>query len=127
MAKPAARVTDMHSCPMSTPATPPIPHVGGPILPPCSTNILIGNLPAARLSDKALCITAMDAIVQGSATVLFNNLPAARMGDMTTHGGAIISGMVTVLIGDSGGGLGIKVTKPCMKSAANSGAPFVKG
>ena len=127
MGKPAARLTDMHTCPMVTPGTPPVPHVGGPILPSCSTNIFIGNLPAARVTDKALCVGPTDVIVQGSPTVFFNNLMAARLGDMTAHGGRIVSGMVNVLIGDRGGGPGFKLTKPCMKSAAASGAPFVKG
>jgi len=126
--RPAARVTDMHTCPMVTPGTPPVPHVGGPILPTCSTNILIGNLPAARVTDKALCVGPTDVIIKGSASVLFNNLPAARMGDTTVHGGVIVSGMFTVLIGDKGGGPGfMKVTKPCLKKAASSGSPFVKG
>ncbi|AKI00505.1 hypothetical protein IMCC20628_01795 [Hoeflea sp. IMCC20628] len=128
MGKPAARLSDMHTCPMVTPGTPPVPHVGGPILPSCATNILIGNLPAARVTDKALCVGPTDVIVQGSATVLFNNLPAARMGDKTIHGGVIVSGMMNVLIGDRGGGPGFaKVSKPCLKQAASSGSPFVKG
>lgn len=97
---PAARVTDMHTCPMATPATPPIPHVGGPILPPCSTNVLIGFLPAARVTDKALCPPAPpDVIVKGSPTVLINNLLAARIGDNTMHGGVIVMGCFTVIIG----------------------------
>jgi uncharacterized Zn-binding protein involved in type VI secretion len=97
---PAARVTDMHTCPMATPATPPIPHVGGPILPPCSPNVLIGFLPAARVTDKALCPPAPpDVIIKGSPTVLINNLLAARIGDNTAHGGVIVMGCFTVIIG----------------------------
>lgn len=97
---PAARVTDMHTCPMATPATPPIPHVGGPILPPCSPNVLIGFLPAARVTDQALCPPAPpDVIVMGSPTVLINNLMAARIGDNTAHGGVIVMGCFTVIIG----------------------------
>jgi len=97
---PAARLTDMHTCPMATPATPPIPHVGGPILPPCSTNVLIGFLPAARVTDKALCPPAPpDIIIKGSPTVLINNLLAARIGDNTAHGGVIVMGCFTVIIG----------------------------
>lgn len=126
MGKPAARLTDFHTCPMVTPGTPPVPHVGGPILPSCSTNILIGNLPAARITDKALCVGPVDIIVQGSPTVLFNNLLAARVGDMTAHGGRIVVGQFNVLIGDRGGGPGFKVTKPCLKQAAKDGSPFVK-
>ena len=43
---PAARITDMHTCPMVTPGLPPIPHVGGPILPAGCPTVLIGGLPA---------------------------------------------------------------------------------
>lgn len=97
---PAARLTDMHTCPMATPATPPIPHVGGPILPPCSPNVLIGFLPAARVTDQALCPPAPpDVIIKGSPTVLINNLMAARIGDNTAHGGVIVMGCFTVIIG----------------------------
>jgi len=97
---PAARVTDMHTCPMATPAVPPIPHVGGPILPPCSTDVMIAFLPAARVTDKALCPPAPpDVIIKGSMTVMINNLPAARMGDQTAHGGVIVKGEPTVMIG----------------------------
>ena len=97
---PAARVTDMHTCPMMTPAVPPIPHVGGPILPPCSSTVMICFLPAARVSDKALCPPAPpDIIVKGSATVFIDKLPAARMGDQTAHGGVIILGAPTDMIG----------------------------
>jgi uncharacterized Zn-binding protein involved in type VI secretion len=104
MSFPAARVTDMHTCPMVTPGLPPIPHVGGPILPTCSTNVLTGGLPQARVTDKCFCVGPVDMIVKGSSSVLVNNLPAARVTDTTTHGGVIISGQPNVLIGDSGGG-----------------------
>ncbi|MFA5122701.1 PAAR domain-containing protein [Zavarzinia sp.] len=99
MGQPAARVTDMHVCPMVTPGVPPIPHVGGPILPPCSVNTLTVMLPQARVTDMCLCVGPPDVIVLGSFTVLVNNLPAARMGDMTAHGGSIVMGAPTVLIG----------------------------
>lgn len=97
---PAARVTDMHTCPMVTPGTPPIPHVGGPIIPPCSTTTLIGFLPAARITDKAICVGPMDVIVKASMTVLIDNLNAARIGDQTVHGGVIVTGEPTVIIGE---------------------------
>ncbi len=134
MGFPAARVTDMHTCPMVTPGTPPVPHMGGPILPTCSPNVFTGGIPQARVTDKCLCVGPTDMIVKGSNTVLVNNLPAARMNDMTTHGGMIITGLPTVLIGDSGGGggnLGPAGAAPpagedCMKSAAESRAPFVR-
>jgi uncharacterized Zn-binding protein involved in type VI secretion len=93
---PAARVTDMHVCPMVTGI---VPHVGGPILPPCATTVLIGFLPAARITDLAVCVGPPDIIVMGSSTVLIEYLPAARMGDSTAHGGVIVLGCFTVIIG----------------------------
>lgn len=96
---PAARITDMHTCPMQTPAFPtPIPHVGGPVLPAGCPTVLIANLPAARMGDMALCVGPPDTIIKGSATVLIGGVPAARMGDSTAHGGTIIMGCPTVLI-----------------------------
>jgi hypothetical protein len=88
---------------------------------------MIGNLLAARVTDKATCVGPPDVIVQGSPTVLFNNLMAARVGDATAHGGKIVMGMMNVLIGDRGGGAGFGISKPCLKDAAAAGAPFVKG
>jgi len=93
---PAARMTDMHTCPMVTGV---VPHVGGPILPPCCPTVLIGKLPAARATDMAVCVGPTDIIVKASMTVLIGKLPAARIGDMTAHGGVIILGWPTVLIG----------------------------
>lgn len=97
--KPAARAGDMHVCPMVTPGVPPIPHVGGPIMPPGAPTVLIGNMPAARVGDMATCVGPPDTIALGSMTVLIANMPAARMGDMTAHGGSIVVGCPTVLIG----------------------------
>jgi uncharacterized Zn-binding protein involved in type VI secretion len=99
MGMPAARVADMHVCPMVTPAVPPIPHVGGPILPPGGITVLIGGMPAARVTDMAVCVGPPDVIALGSFTVLICNMPAARMGDMTAHGGTIVVGYPMVLIG----------------------------
>ncbi len=96
---PAARLTDLHACPMVTPGTPPVPHVGGPISGPCAPTVLIGSLAAARVGDMAACVGPPDSIVQGSATVLIAGVPAARMGDATAHGGAISIGLPTVMIG----------------------------
>ncbi len=96
--KPAARLGDMHVCPMVTPGLPPIPHVGGPITLAAAT-VLIGGQPAARLGDMATCVGPPDSIALGSATVLIGGQPAARMGDMTAHGGSIVVGLPTVLIG----------------------------
>jgi uncharacterized Zn-binding protein involved in type VI secretion len=93
---PAARITDMHLCPMVTGT---VPHVGGPILPAGEPSVLIGGLPAARVGDMAVCIGPPDTIASGSGTVLIGGMPAARMGDSTAHGGVIIIGCATVLIG----------------------------
>jgi uncharacterized Zn-binding protein involved in type VI secretion len=99
MAMMAARLTDMHTCPMVTPGLPPIPHVGGPVIGPGVATVLIGKLPAAVLGDMLTCIGPPDSIVKGSTTVLIGGKPAARMGDPTAHGGAIALGCPTVLIG----------------------------
>jgi uncharacterized Zn-binding protein involved in type VI secretion len=99
MGLPAARVGDMHVCPMVTPGVPPIPHVGGPILPPGGLLVLIGGMPAARVGDMCVCVGPPDVIALGSFTVLIGGMPAARMGDLTAHGGTIVMGMPTVLIG----------------------------
>ncbi|MDD4778616.1 MAG: PAAR domain-containing protein [Fermentimonas sp.] len=96
MGKPAARVSDMHSCPMVTGT---VPHVGGPVLPPGEPTVFIGGMPAARMGDMLTCAGPPDTIIAGSATVLIGGMPAARMGDMTAHGGTIIAGCITVLIG----------------------------
>lgn len=96
MGQPAARITDMHVCPLVTGI---VPHVGGPILPPGAVTTLIGMLPAARVGDMAVCVGPPDVIVLGSFTVLIGGMPAARMGDMTAHGGTIVLGLPTVLIG----------------------------
>jgi uncharacterized Zn-binding protein involved in type VI secretion len=93
---PASRVTDMHVCPMVTGI---VPHVGGPILPPCAVTVLIGGLPAARVTDMATCVGPPDVIVLGSFTVLTMGMPQARIGDTTAHGGSIVLGFPTVLVG----------------------------
>jgi uncharacterized Zn-binding protein involved in type VI secretion len=97
---PAARLTDMHQCPMQTPAVPsPIPHVGGPITGPGSPTVLIGNMPAAVVGDMCVCVGPPDSIAMGSTTVMIGGKPAARMGDPTSHGGSIVLGLPTVMIG----------------------------
>lgn len=95
MGMPAARITDMHVCPMFTG---PVPHVGGPILPPGGIPVLIGGLPAARVGDMCVCVGPPDTIALGSFKVLIKGQPAARLGDLTGHGGNIILGCPTVLI-----------------------------
>jgi uncharacterized Zn-binding protein involved in type VI secretion len=102
MGQPAARVTDMHVCPMVTGV---VPHVGGPILPAGVFNVLIGSLPAAPVGNMATCVGPPDVIIPPCApTVLIGSRPAARMGDMTAHGGRIVLGCFTVLIGSAGAG-----------------------
>jgi uncharacterized Zn-binding protein involved in type VI secretion len=99
MGAPAARIGDMHMCPMVTPGVPPIPHVGGPILPPGMPTVLIGAMPAATATSMCVCVGPPDVIALGSFTVMIGGKPAARMGDMTAHGGSIMIGCPTVLIG----------------------------
>jgi uncharacterized Zn-binding protein involved in type VI secretion len=117
---PAARFNDMHTCPLFAG---PVPHVGGPILPPCEPTVLIGNMAAARVTDKAVCLVGgPDVIVQGSPTVIIGNQKAARIGDTTAHTGKIVAGCLTVIIGDSGSG----AQTSAMTDARDAGAPFVK-
>jgi uncharacterized Zn-binding protein involved in type VI secretion len=96
MGAPAARINDMHVCPMVTGT---VPHVGGPILPPGAPTVMIGGVPAACVGDMIVCTGPPDSIIAGSSTVLIGGKPAARMGDSTAHGGTIIIGCPTVLIG----------------------------
>ena len=96
MPMPAARAGDMHVCPMLTVL---VPHVGGPILPPCWPMVLIGGQPAARVGDLALCVGPPDPIAMGSPTVLIGGQPAARMLDPAGHGAVIMMGFPTVIIG----------------------------
>ncbi|HWQ53373.1 MAG TPA: PAAR domain-containing protein [Bryobacteraceae bacterium] len=95
---PAARILDMHTCPMATPGTPPIPHVGGPVSVGCPT-VLIGFMPAARIGDMCICVGPPDTIAKGSSSVIIGGMPAARIGDQTVHGGVIVVGCPTVMIG----------------------------
>jgi uncharacterized Zn-binding protein involved in type VI secretion len=96
MGMPAARAGDMHVCPMVDVL---VPHVGGPILPPGCPTVLIGGMPAARVGDMATCVGPPDTIALGSFTTLIGKMPAARLGDLTGHGGTIVLGCPTVLIG----------------------------
>ncbi len=96
MSQPAARLTDMHTCPMVTGV---VPHVGGPITGPGAVTVLIGGLPAARVGDMLTCVGPPDVISLGSFTVLTMDQPQARLGDVTAHGGIIIFGWPTVLVG----------------------------
>ncbi len=96
---PAARLTDMHTCPMVTPALPPIPHVGGPVIGPGVPTVLIAKMPAAVVGDSCVCVGPPDTIAKGSGTVMIGGKPAARIGDSTVHGGSIVLGAPTVIIG----------------------------
>lgn len=134
---PAARITDMHVCPMVTGI---VPHVGGPILPPGCPTVLIGYLPAARATDMATCVGPPDTILMGSPTVLIGNLMAARIGDPTVHGGVIVLGCFTVIIGEMGMGSPGAPGAPMMAmaqamnsapaqslaQAAQMGTPFIR-
>ena len=93
---PAARITDMHVCPLSDG---PKPHVGGPIIGPGCPTVLIGGVPAAVVGDMATCAGPPDTLIKGSATVMFGGKPAVRMGDPTAHGGTVVAGFPTVMIG----------------------------
>lgn len=93
---PAARLTDMHTCPMVTGV---VPHVGGPIIGPGEATVLIVSIPAAVVGDNCVCVGPPATIVKGSATVLIGGKPAARLGDTTSHGGSIVLGAPTVMIG----------------------------
>ena len=93
----AARISDMHTCPMVNPNG--SPHVGGPILPPGVPTVMIGGQPAATVGSMCTCAGPPDSIVMGSQTVFIGGKPAARMGDMTVHGGAIVIGHPTTLVG----------------------------
>lgn len=119
MGKLAARVTDLHTCPMFDG---PKPHVGGPVLPisACFT-VYIGGLPAATVGTKATCVGPIDSIALGSMTVKIGGKPAARQFDMTSHGGIIVGGCPTVIIGDAAGG-----PPPCMGDAKAAGAAGAK-
>ncbi|MGC3967844.1 MAG: PAAR domain-containing protein [Pirellulales bacterium] len=94
---PAARLTDMHVCPKVEPG--PVPHVGGPIAGPGVPTVIIGGLPAAVVSDQCVCVGPPDTISKGSGTVIIGGKPAARLGDSCAHGGAIVAGFPTVMVG----------------------------
>ena len=94
--QPAARLNDLVVCPAVTGI---VPHVGGPIIAPVIFNVLIGGMPAATLGSLTAEVGPPATIVIGSSTVLIGGLPASRLGDLTSHGGVIVNGSPTVLIG----------------------------
>jgi uncharacterized Zn-binding protein involved in type VI secretion len=92
----AARIGDMHVCPMMVGN---VPHIGGPVINASAATVMIAGLPAATVGDMLTCSGPPDTIIKGSATVMIGGKPAARMGDSTAHGGTIIAGAATVQIG----------------------------
>lgn len=122
MRRPAARIGDNHTCPV---------HDDGPVIATCSPNVIIGGKNAARATDLCDCGSTSDMIVTGSRSVFINGLPAARLGDKTNHGGQIVEGLPSVLIGDDTvdfGAAGIvpAVSSTCLGAAARNSAPFVR-
>ena len=105
----AARITDLHTCPMVNPG--PVPHVGGPVTSGEGT-VIIGSMPSARVGDSARCVPATDKISRGESSVIIGDKDAARIGDTTTHGGVIVKGCPTVLIGSSPQAESLKTDKP---------------
>jgi len=113
---PAARITDMHVCPKVNPG--PVPHIGGPTTSGEAT-VIVGFQKAARVGDSLLCVGpgASDSISRGEPTVIIGNKHAARLGDPTSHGGVLVAGCPTVIIGSSTQSFTIQV-------AAQNGTPF---
>lgn len=103
MGKPVARIGDMHTCPLLSPN----PHVGGPITGPGVPTVLMGGRPAAVVGDIVVCTGPPDIIARGSTGVFVGGKPVARVGDMTAHGGQIVSGQPTILIGETWSELGM--------------------
>ncbi len=96
---PGAILTNMHTCPMQTPAVPPIPHVGGPIVSPGTPTVMLGGMPVACVGSSCVCVGPPDSIVKGSATVMMGGMPCSRVGDMTAHGGSVVACCPTVMVG----------------------------
>ena len=92
----AARATDMHTCPLVSGT---VPHVGGPLLPGGNATVMIGGVPASIVGDSCVCSGPTDSLIVGSSTVMIAGKPAVRMGDSTAHGGVIVAGCPTVIIG----------------------------
>lgn len=92
----AARATDMHTCPLVSGT---VPHVGGPLLPGGNSTVMIGGVPASIVGDTCVCSGPTDSLVAGSSSVMIAGKPAVRMGDSTAHGGVIVAGCPTVIIG----------------------------
>ena len=98
MGTPQARLTDLHACMLPSIPPPPVLPVPIPIMPPCAVTVLVGKLPAARVTDMVVAVPPHP-IIKGSMTVLINKLPAARVADNAACGGLIVKGEFTVLVG----------------------------
>jgi uncharacterized Zn-binding protein involved in type VI secretion len=92
----AARITDMHTCPLVNGT---VPHVGGPLIPGSNTKVFIGGLPASIVGDSCVCVGPTDSLAVGSSSVFIAGSSAVRMGDATAHGGVVVVGCPTVIIG----------------------------
>ncbi len=124
MFSPIARITDLHICPMQTPAVVPIPHVGGPVVGPGMPTVMAGGIPVSVLGDMAICVGPPDVMIVGAFTVLAGGKPIVRITDVTAHGGMVIVGLPTVLVGDSGGGGSSQAAT--MSAAKAGGSAFTR-
>jgi len=98
----AARISDMHTCPK---------HVGGPVSAG-EASVLIGFMPAARVGDTLACAGPVDTVAEGETSVLIGDRPAARVSDATSHGGVLVAGDPTVLIGSNTQSDALRTDKP---------------
>ena len=96
---PAAQLTSYHSCPLFNPGKPPPPHVGGPVVSPSAPTVLISGMPPVGPGSMAICQGPPDNVIIGSATVLAGGIPVSRINDSTAHGGLIVVGAPTVIVG----------------------------
>jgi uncharacterized Zn-binding protein involved in type VI secretion len=124
MFSPIARVNDFHLCPMQTPAVVPIPHVGGPVVGPGAVTVWAGGMPVSVFGDLAICVGPPDVMVTGAPTVFAEGRPVVRITDTTAHGGMVIVGLPTVMVGDSGGAGSSQAAT--MSAAKAGGSAFVR-
>lgn len=118
----AARVGDFHVCPMQTPPIP-IPHVGGPILPPGILTVLIEKRPAATQFHMCMCVGPPDMISSGSPNVFVCGLPLAlALTSMTSHGGTIVMGAFTVMVNNPAAALAGAAAAALSAAAAGAAA-----
>jgi uncharacterized Zn-binding protein involved in type VI secretion len=120
---PAARLSDMHMCPMVTPGLPPIPHVGGPVTLG-SPMVLIGGMPAARMGDMLVCVGPPDSIMMGCLTVLIGE---GGSGSASSSGGGGGGAGGTGTAKGGGGGAGTSSASSSQRSGPSSAAPMAAG